>query len=294
MDQTTLCAWWWHRQGLDGRLSTADCETILAETGWARSVAGVGPYLTLFSRGGHRREAIDKAVAELQIHELPSARGCTYILPERDFALGLKVGQTFGGTDMNVARKLGVTDAEVDKLYVAVLKALKVGPLDPDEIRKSVGTAARNLGPEGVKKGMTTTLPLALGRLQNNGEIRRVPMNGRLDQQRYRYTLWQPNPLDKFKMPLEECHTELARRYLRWIGPATLAEFQWFSGLGVGASKKAMEPLGLQQLDDRFLFPEDRDSLLSFKVPKGAQYKLLSSLDSIVLLRRDLKGLVSQ
>ena len=34
-----------------------------------------------------------------------------------------------------------------------------------------------------------------------------------------------------------ESFTELARRYFRWIGPATLAEFQWFAGLGVKAAK---------------------------------------------------------
>ena len=73
------------------------------------------------------------------------------------------------------------------------------------------------------------------------GQIRRVPSNGRLDQQRYRYALWKPNPLDKFKLTAEESFTEVARQYFRWIGPAMLAEFQWFSGLGVKAAKAAVE-----------------------------------------------------
>src|SRR5271169_6066 len=38
---------------------------------------------------------------------------------------------------------------------------------------------------------------------------------------------------------------ELARRYFRWIGPPTVSEFQWFSGLGVRAALAAVEPLGL-------------------------------------------------
>lgn len=46
---------------------------------------------------------------------------------------------------------------------------------------------ARNLGEAGKKKGVITTLPVALGILQAHGEIRRVPVNGRLDQQRYGY-----------------------------------------------------------------------------------------------------------
>src|ERR1700674_1246961 len=110
-------AWWSYRQGLDGALAGASAAALLERGGWARSVGGAGPYLTLFSRSGISREAADAAVAGLEIHELPSARGCTYVLPARDFALGLKVGQGLGKqSDMKVARKLGVTDREIDKL----------------------------------------------------------------------------------------------------------------------------------------------------------------------------------
>src|SRR5579864_5182553 len=125
---------------------------------------------------------------------------------------------------MKTAYKLGVTDKEVDKLCDAVIKTLAKGPLDPEEIREATGSATRHLGEEGKKKGMITTLSLALGRLQTSGDIRRIPVNGRLDQQRYRYTLWKLNPLAKFKMSAEEVQVELARRFFTWTGPATAAE----------------------------------------------------------------------
>ncbi len=80
-----LRAWWWHRQGLDGRLDGAPPAEVLERTGWARSVGGAGPYLTLFARAGTSREAADTAVAALQIHELPAARGCTYVRPRLGF-----------------------------------------------------------------------------------------------------------------------------------------------------------------------------------------------------------------
>ena len=233
-------------------------------------------------------------MANLEIHELPSARGCTYVLPAADFALGLKVGQNFGD-DMPMARKIGVTDSEIEKLSAAVLGALGKVPLEPEELREAVGGAARNLGAEGAKKGLTTTLPLALGRLQSAGEIRRVPTNGRLDQQRYRYARWRPNPLAKLKLSTEEAYTELARRFFNWIAPATVQEFQWFSALGVKAAKSAVEPLNLVPLaagDPRLMTARDLDELRSFKVPKDPRYALVSGLDSIVLLRRDLLSLV--
>jgi len=291
--QQKVRAWRAHLQGLDGRFEGRPAAEVLRETGWARSVGGVGPYLTLFSRAGISREAADAAVAALEIHELPSARGCTYVLPASDFALALRAGEGFTAGDMKTAYKLGVTDKEVDKLCAAVCRALEEGELDPDGIRDRVGKAARNLGEEGKKKGITTTLPLALGKLQSSGDIRRVPVNGRLDQQRYRYTLWKPNPLAKFPLSPDEVQTELARRYFTWIGPATMAEYQWFSALSGKAAKAAIEPLRLVSVgDDGLMLPEQRERFESFQAPKKAHYVLASSLDGLSLLRRDLKGLV--
>ena len=296
MDAAKLRAWWSYRQGLDGRLAGKHPAAVLEETGWARSVGGSGPYLGLFARCGAGREAIDKAVADLQIHELPSARGCTYVLPRSAFALGLKLGQDGPEAEMKIARKLGVTDAEVSKLCKAVLDALKAGRLEPEQLRAAVGGAARSLGEEGKKKGVTTTLPLALGQLQAEGEIRRIPVDGRLDQQRYRYTLWRPNPLAGFKMSIDEAHTELARFFFAWTGPATAANFQAFAALGVKAARAAIEPLKLEPLengDDHLLLPEQRAELASFKTPKEPQYALVSSIDGIVLLRRDVKSVLA-
>lgn len=257
-------------------------------------MGGSNPYLTLFARGGIGRADADAAVAKLEIHELPSARGCTYVLPAADFALGLTLSQAHEG-DMSTARKLGVTDKEIDRLCDKAVAALSKGPLDPEDVHDAVGSAARNLGPDGKKKGLTTTLPLALGRLQSSGDIRRVATNGRLDQQRYRYALWRPNPLAAFRLSTEEAHVELARRFFRWIGPATAGEFQWFSGCGVKAAKAAMEPLQLVPAgkgSDRVMPAVDRDAFENVKVPAKPQYVLISGLDSIVLLRRDITALL--
>lgn len=295
MDAAKLRAWWSHRQGLDGTLEGKPAAEALERAGWARSVGGSGPYLTLYARTGLSREQIDRAVEKLEIHELPAARGCTYVLPAVNYALGLKAGEAFGSNDIKVALKLGVTEQEIDMLCGAVLKVLAKSPLEPEEIRSAVGLAARSLGPEGVKKGISSTLPLALGKLQVSGDIRRIPTNGRLDQQRYKYALWRPNPLAKYKSSLEETYTELARNYFRWIGPATLVEFQGFSGLGVKAAKAAVEALKLVTVTGgRLMFAEDHDAFEKFKPPKAPQYALVSSLDSMFLARRNVVDLVDE
>lgn len=277
-----------------GGLSPA---TVLERTGWARSVGGVGPYLTLFARTGTTREAIDHAVANREIYELPSARGCTYVVPAADFALALKLGQPASDIPINTAKKYcEVTDAELDALYEAVLTATAGRALTPEQLREACGGAVRSLGDAGKKRGMSTTLPLALGYLQTQGEIRRVPVNGRLDQQRYAYIRWESNPLKGFALTQAEAATELARRYFQWIGPATLAEFQWFSGFGVAAAKAAIAPLGLVPLapdEPQLILPQDQEAYREFVVPAEPQLSLLSSLDGLMLLRRDLRSLLA-
>ena len=81
------------RQGLDGSLAGRSPAEVLERTGWVRSVGGASPYLALFARAGTSREAADAAIAAIAIHELPSARGCTYVVPAADHAVALRAGQ---------------------------------------------------------------------------------------------------------------------------------------------------------------------------------------------------------
>lgn len=292
MSPDHLRAWWWHRQALDGSLAGAAPAAVLARAGWARSVGGAAPYLTLWARAGTPRAEADAAVARLDVHELPAARGCTYVVPAADYALALALTRAAGDAEMATARKLGVTDAEVDALAERVVGALAAGPLDPDAIRLAVGPAARSLGEAGRRKGVATTLPLALGRLQAEGRVRRVPADGRLDRQRYRYARWDDAPRwDGAADPREA----LARRYFAWNGPATLGEWQWFSGLGARAARAAAAPLGLVPAwpgADRLLLPEDADAFAAAAVPAEPRYAFLASLDALFAARRELATLL--
>lgn len=292
-------AWWHHRQALCGRLQGKSASEILNETGWVRSVGGANPYITLFNRGGIRKDAAEQATKQLEIHELPCARGCAYTVPNRDFAIALLVGQGFTfETEFAIASKyLGVTEKELSNLEGLVLAALKGKELDPKELKDVLGDAVRNLGAEGKKRGQTTTLPLALGHLQSLGQIRRVPKGGRLDVQRYGYTIWEKSPLENCKMTSEEAFVEMARRYFSWIGPATMANFQWFSGLGVGATKSILTELDLVPIahESPFLIVADlKKEFDTFQDPNAAQIAFVSSLDGISLHRRDLSSLIDE
>jgi hypothetical protein len=283
-------AWWWHRQGLDGSVAAGTPAEVLATTGWARSVGGANPYLTLFARAGIARADVDTAVAALDIHELPAARGCTYVVPAAHFALALQVGRGAADDELAVLDKLGVARDEIDLLCAAVLDAVGAEPLDPARLKDQLGGAVRNLGEAGRRKGQSTTLPVALGLLQAAGEIRRVPVNGRLDQQRYGYVRWTAPSTG---LPDEAARAELARLYFRWVGPASLAHFRWFSGFSAANAKAAIADLDLVDVGDELLLsPDLADEYEAYSAPAQPGYSLLAGTDALVLLRRDHRSLL--
>ncbi|MCA0360733.1 MAG: winged helix DNA-binding domain-containing protein [Armatimonadetes bacterium] len=280
-----------HKQGLLSPL-TGTPEEILTQIGWCRTVGATSPYLALMARAGLTRPTIDQALADCTIHELPSARGCAYLLPKSDFALGLACAEDPSApiTPSSPERKLGITGVEIEALMEAVLIALEPGPRDPQQLRDELGDKVRRFGDEGKKRGITTDLPGALGRLQNKGKIRRIPVNGRIDVERYAYTLWPDNPLQSFTLSREETFAQLARRYESWLGPITLAEFQWFSGLSARAAKAAFALTGIiDQGSDLWAHPETWAELQAFQAPAEKPIHLLGSIDPYFLYTKNLR-----
>jgi hypothetical protein len=287
-----LRAFWAERQGLAGGMKGASASAVLAQTGWARSVGGCNPYLALRDRAGLSRAEVDRAVAKLDIHELPSARGCTYVVPKEDFAVALRASQGHADdASMATATKyLGVTKNEIDRLCDRVLALVTKAPLDPVTMKEGLGDSVRSLGAEGKKRGTTSTLPLALGYLQTRGLIRRIPVDGRLDQQRYRCAAWAPSPLAKKTIGDDQLAIELARRYFRWAAPATVGDFAKWAGLGVKVARTAALEVGLVALegesDERLIFRDDREALLAMTEPREPRISFVSTIDNLLHLRR--------
>ena len=263
MDAERLRAWWAHRQGLDGSLEGADPAEVLETSGWARSVGGAGPYLTMHARSGSYRAEVDTAVAGLAIHELPSVRGCTYVVPASHYATALTLAQAHAPP----------ADA---RMCDAVVDALQDEPLDPAAIKERLGTSE--------------PLGDTLSRLQAEGRIRRVPVNGRLDQQRYRYARWDGGPLAAGGPTPDDAAADVIRCYLAWAGPATLAHIRWFTGFGVTATKAALAGLDVVAAPvdgDRLLLADDLAAFEAFEPPGHPEVSLLAGIDGLFLLRRD-------
>ncbi|GAA1048918.1 DNA glycosylase AlkZ-like family protein [Arthrobacter russicus] len=286
-----LRAWSWAKQGLDGSLAGALAAEVLGKTGWARSIGGANPYLGLFARAGLRREQVDADLKELRIHELPVVRGCTYVLGAEDFAWGLQLGRPAAEATVKILDKLGVERSELDALIAATLQVLQAqSALDPRQLKEQLGDAVRNLGEAGKRKGASTTLPTALGLLQSDGRIRRVPPSGRLDEQRYAYTAWG---LDFSGLSDEQARRNMLGKFLAWTGGATLKQSQWFTSFTVAQTKAALLELGAVEQDGFWQLPQDRDAFEDFRAPDDEQIQLLAGTDGLTLLKRNAPELLA-
>lgn len=291
-----LTSWWAERQGLlKQQIRTA--EETLEAFGWLRSVGGMAPYLSLFSRSGISKEAAETELAHKGIHELPSARGCVHFLPRRDFRLGLSLASCHrSDSDIGPAMKhFGFTQAELESLCQGVVAALDGGPLDPKELKQKLGGLVRTFPPEGKKYGLTTSLPMALGVLQREGKIRRIPYDGRLDGERYLYAAWPDGPMEEGPLDEDEALVQLASLYWDWLGAASLKHFKWFSGVSLTKCRKAAEFHGLVTLEGTDLLMKAQDALSFDKwtAPSEPLFRFVSSLDSILMGRRDVASIIS-
>ncbi len=235
---------------------------------------------------------MDADVASLAIHEFASARGCTYLLPAEHFQVGIKCGQGFNAESAirTAKNKLGVTDREIEDLKAGILRALAAGPLGTSDLKEPLGDLYKNFGEAGKKIGQTTNVSLGLLSLQAEAKIRRIPSDGRLDGQSYKYCLFENAPAVDESYPQAQAFRDLARLFWGWCGFASLAHFQWFSGLGVKAAFSAVEGLGLVGLEGTAMLarPAVFEKFSEFNEPIDPVFRLVSGLDSLFLLRRDL------
>ena len=284
-----------HRQGLL-EFSSKSNRQVLSEIGWVRSVGGHNVYMTLFSRNQSSKEKTEQDAKSHEIYEFASARGCTYFLPMDDYQVGIKAGQGFNDSSSirTAKNKLGFTDEDLVELNAGILRALKGGPLDTNGIKKELGDLVINFGEAGKKVGQTTSLSLGLLRLQAEAQIRRVPKGWALEAQSYEYELFNDGPVVDDSYSKEQCYEDLATRFWKWNGVANLGHFQWFSGLGVGASQEATNHLNLVPVEgtDYLILEDDVDAFRQFEAPTKPVYRLITNLDGLFLHRRDVAPFV--
>ncbi len=275
---------WFCRQGLDSNAAKLSISDSLVQFGWQRGVGGSTPYIGLFSRGKHSRTEIDKEIHKLNICELPSARGCTYVLPAQDFALGLAHAKKALRANRRITEKLGMTDTQIENQKLAVCNAVREAELNPADLKKVLGDLVLKFGDEGKKRGMTTSLPTVLGELQAEGKIRRISENGRLDQERYRYTKWFEDGITFSGDP----DFALIRTHLNWAGITRIEDVCWFTGLSQTKVKSVLNEDNWVEISPGFFSAQSQ----IIEVPKKPEISFIGAIDPFFNIRRNLDLIV--
>jgi hypothetical protein len=253
-------------------------------------VGSSSPYMAVHARTGARRADVDAALADGSLVEMDAVRGCNYLVPKEQSWIAARLGTGRSKADLARAVKAGATEREVKQLAEEVLRHLAAGPASPRDLRGALGGRVRPLGEAGKAQGVSSTLPVAIALLLDEGLVQRKPSDGRIDRERYDYALAVPPRLEGAP-GREEAAQEFARLYFAWAGASTLASFRWFAGLGAKEATEATQGLGLTQLWEGdpawYATPEAAARFAAFDAPEEPRISLLGSLDPLLHLRRE-------
>lgn len=224
-------------------------EKLIAATGLHRTLGGVDVYLALRARlPSFRADDLHRALLDGTLTVGPTVRGCIYLGLASDRSLMLGVAALLARTRLEKElQKVKVAESELQRLADLVAKTLsQSGPLSTDGLRKSLPQGAvRNLGDQGKKIGISSTLPPTLRLLEFDGRIKRVPESGRVDVERYAWSSAEPFE----SIPREVLVQRLAERFFAWAGLATIDSFAEWSGLGKREARAAADALDLTSWD---------------------------------------------
>ena len=156
---------------------------------------------------------------------------------------------------LGMLQSAGVVDADrhLRSLEAAALAAIQErGEVTGAELSKLVpGLGQKILVGVGTKwEGMIGMTTRVLFLLSTEQKIVRGRPRGGWTSSQYR---WSPMsswlPASVARPAADEARVELARRWLRSFGPATIADLKWWSGLTVAQVKKALAALDVVEVD---------------------------------------------
>jgi Winged helix DNA-binding domain len=288
-------AFWCAKQGLSPHVD-GPVTSVVERTGWVRTLGGVDVYLAVRARSpGMRRQDLDAAVTRGELHVLPAARGCIYLVPESDRALALSFAASLARPRAERdLEKVGMSWGELEELSQLVLAALGTSPMTTNALRKALPEGAvRSLGDAGKKLGMSSPLPAVLRELEFDGHIERMLEDGRLDTERY---VWRVAPAarrDQILAVSEDPAARLAgvvRRFLEVSGPVSIKELAAWSGAGQRECKAAVETLEAVPVsiagrsDPAWVLDGDIDALAAACPPDDPGFAFLSVGDNLAVV----------
>lgn len=272
------------RQSLDKPFGSKNILELIKFTGWIYSPGCSTPYLSLWARmNSFKTEDLNRLVfEERKLVQLETLRGCTMLVPREQAAIALRIRtRTFTELAKQARQMMPITDAEMEKLKGAILKALEDGTKTMEQLVKAAPPAlVREFDPELKRIGFTNSLSLAVNLLKEEGRIIKIQSRNRLDGTEYAYILLSEllPEVDPFAMRNEEACAKLAAMYFRAEAPARGRDFAWWAGINVSDAMKGIEeakpklvPIAVEGTKDEYFISEaDVDDFHSFTPEENA------------------------
>jgi len=290
-----------HRQFLDRPFESRNLLDLIKAVGWIYSPGCSTPYLSLFARlSSFKTEDLHKLVFDEQkLVQLETLRGCSMLVPRDQAAVALRIRpRTFTELTKQARQLMPVTDAEMDTLKTALLRALEGGSKTSEQLQRAVPpTLIKEFGPDLKRIGFINSLSLALNLLKEDGRVIKIQSQRRLDSTEYSYVLLSDllPELDPFAMRSQEACTRLAAQYFKAESPARAKDFAWWAGINVTDAIKGIEDVKpklvtimVEGTKDEYLIPEtDVDEFHKF-TPDENSFNLIPYRDTYLKGQREI------
>ncbi|MCM3779488.1 winged helix DNA-binding domain-containing protein [Microbacterium hydrocarbonoxydans] len=185
------------------------------------------------TRGEPTLAAVDRAFDRGDLVRAWTMRGTLHTVPARDLSWVLSVtAQRQRQQAAGRRRDLGIDDAMIDVVTAAVVPRLRDGGLTRSEMFEVF--AGIGVDPSG-QRGIHLLSELTLRGLLCQGPV--VARDGITREQRF---VLVDGHIREHARP-DDPLAELFVRYIAGHGPATVADFAWWSGLTLGQSREARE-----------------------------------------------------
>lgn len=141
---------------------------------------------------------------------------------------------------------------------------------------------------DALKKAKIPVESLQVSHILMNAELDKVICSGAIRGKKQTYALFSERATGKRQFAKDEALAELAKRYFESHGPATQQDFIWWSGLSITDSKKAVNSIRHQFIEETigagtYFFTE---STLS-DTPGNSSLHLLPAYDEFIISYRD-------
>lgn len=267
---------------INQEISRSDHSTAKDLVGWMGAMQAQDLNMSKWAVGirlpGSNQESVESALNKGEIIRTHVLRPTWHLVSPEDIYWMLEL--TAPGIKRlmkTMDRQLELTDSVYNKSNIILEKALREGvQLSRDEL-------AGYLVREGISVESNR-----LSHLLMRAELEKIICNGSIKGNRQTYALLSDRVPVIRLLNREESLAELARRYFTSHGPATVKDFEWWSGLSGTDSKLALE---LIKSDFLSLLWEDktywfRQTVLPTSVNLNSTF-LLPSFDEYIISYRD-------